>query len=364
MNADTDCAERLPGPTPHGTLLRSQPGQTRRCSTECRAEALLPIRSAFFGGNDWTDTEAYIDSALFRAGQPTRFMQPQYGALSAWSTIGNSNYNALALSLRTRLSSLTVDFNYTWSHSLDDASGLQSEGALWQQCEQWWVHCESTPPGRQLRQLRFRHSASDQRQRRMANAVRQGAGFPQRSPKGCRCTFRRMATVQHFPLEFRIADGVSVRRHSLGNELECAGKRHTDSPDQPVQQSTHQQYGHSEVVRQLRHYGDLPAISVMRTRARQDHAITFTCPDISTWTWGSAKPGRCLGTKVMRYNCVGTYSTSLTLSTSALSTPAELVGELFATRRCAALTPPSNWSNFVQTQGNVRVMQIGARYSF
>src|SRR5262249_5251759 len=72
---------------------------------------------------------AYIDSALFRAGFPTRFMQPQYGALSAWSTIGNSNYNALAVSLRTRLSSLTFDLNYTWSHSQDDASGLQSEGA-------------------------------------------------------------------------------------------------------------------------------------------------------------------------------------------------------------------------------------------
>jgi hypothetical protein len=82
---------------------------------------------AFFGGNDWTDAEAEVDVALFDAGLPTRFMQPQYGALSAWSTIGNSNYNALALSFRQRLSSLTLDFNYTWSHSLDDASGLQTE---------------------------------------------------------------------------------------------------------------------------------------------------------------------------------------------------------------------------------------------
>ncbi len=82
---------------------------------------------AFFGGNDWTDTEAIVDQALANAGFPTLFMQPQYGALSAWSTIGNSNYNALAVSLRTRLSSLTMDLNYTWSHSLDDASGLQSE---------------------------------------------------------------------------------------------------------------------------------------------------------------------------------------------------------------------------------------------
>ena len=27
-------------------------------------------------------------------------------------------------------------------------------------------------------------------------------------------------------------------------------------------------------------------------------------------------------------------------------------------------TPPANWSNFVQIQGQPRVMQIGARYSF
>lgn len=84
---------------------------------------------AFFAGNDWTDAEALIDTALFDAGLPTRFMQPQYGALSAWSTIGNSNYNALTVSVRQRLRTLTLDFNYTYSHSLDDSSGLQSDFA-------------------------------------------------------------------------------------------------------------------------------------------------------------------------------------------------------------------------------------------
>jgi len=82
---------------------------------------------AFFAGNDWTDAQAYIDAVLSRAGFATRFMQPQYGALSAWSTIGNSYYNALTVSLRQRLSSLTMDVNYSFSHSLDDSSGLQRE---------------------------------------------------------------------------------------------------------------------------------------------------------------------------------------------------------------------------------------------
>jgi hypothetical protein len=83
--------------------------------------------TGFFSGNDWTDTQAELDLALVAQGLPARFMQPQYGALSTWATVGNANYNALTFSYRQRLSSVTMDFNYTWSHSLDDASGLQTE---------------------------------------------------------------------------------------------------------------------------------------------------------------------------------------------------------------------------------------------
>ena len=55
------------------------------------------------------------------------FYQPQFGALSAFSTVARSNYNALQLSLRQRLrEDVTFDFNYTYGHSLDNASGLQS----------------------------------------------------------------------------------------------------------------------------------------------------------------------------------------------------------------------------------------------
>lgn len=82
-------------------------------------------RDAFrFNGNDWTTTQLDIDT-LSNVG-PHAFYQPQYGALSAFSTIGNSNYHALAVSLRQRMHKLMYDFNYTYSHSLDDASGLQA----------------------------------------------------------------------------------------------------------------------------------------------------------------------------------------------------------------------------------------------
>ncbi|HKG80939.1 MAG TPA: hypothetical protein VKA78_15990, partial [Pyrinomonadaceae bacterium] len=64
-------------------------------------------------------------------GGPARFnnmfYQPQFGALSAFSTIAMSNYNSLQLSLRQRLrEDVTFDFNYTYGHSLDNASGLQN----------------------------------------------------------------------------------------------------------------------------------------------------------------------------------------------------------------------------------------------
>jgi hypothetical protein len=94
------------------------------------AQAFLGYQTpnvGFFLGNDYTDVQAEMDLALVASGLPARFMQPQYGALSAWASVGNANYNALTLSFRQRLSSLILDFNYTYSHSLDDSSGLQTE---------------------------------------------------------------------------------------------------------------------------------------------------------------------------------------------------------------------------------------------
>jgi len=58
------------------------------------------------------------------------FYQPQFGALSAFSTVAHSNYNALQISVRQRLrDDVTFDFNYTYGHSLDNASGLQNSNS-------------------------------------------------------------------------------------------------------------------------------------------------------------------------------------------------------------------------------------------
>jgi hypothetical protein len=57
------------------------------------------------------------------------FVNPQYAALNTWSTFAESSYNSAQLSIRQRLTrDVTFDFNYTFSHSLDNASGLQNVG--------------------------------------------------------------------------------------------------------------------------------------------------------------------------------------------------------------------------------------------
>ena len=94
----------------------------------CVPENLTPTQAVYevalnFYGNDWTDTQDVIEQGLDR----NIFFHPQYGALSAHSSIARSNYHAATVSIRERLgTSFTADFNYTLSHSHDDASGLQT----------------------------------------------------------------------------------------------------------------------------------------------------------------------------------------------------------------------------------------------
>jgi len=86
------------------------------------SQAVYAVALNFYG-NDWTDTQDVMEQGLDR----NIFFHPQYGALSTHSSIARSNYHAGTLSLRQRLGrSFTADFNYTLSHSHDDASGLQT----------------------------------------------------------------------------------------------------------------------------------------------------------------------------------------------------------------------------------------------
>lgn len=87
-----------------------------------QTQAVYDVALNFYG-NDWTDTQDVIEQGLDR----NIFFHPQYGALSTHSSVGRSNYHAGTLSIRQRLGrSFSADFNYTLSHSHDDASGLQT----------------------------------------------------------------------------------------------------------------------------------------------------------------------------------------------------------------------------------------------
>ena len=92
-----------------------------------QTQAVYLMGAADFFGNDWTDTQDGLDQAI----GGNLFFHPQYGALASYSSIGKSRYNAGTLSIRQRLGrALTFDFNYTLSHSLDDASGVQTGGGF------------------------------------------------------------------------------------------------------------------------------------------------------------------------------------------------------------------------------------------
>jgi hypothetical protein len=82
---------------------------------------------------DWSDTPdyTYVQLTIDDAGiYPNAFFHPQYAALSVWSTVAYSDYHAATLSVRERFKdSLSLDFNYTFGKSIDNASGLQTETA-------------------------------------------------------------------------------------------------------------------------------------------------------------------------------------------------------------------------------------------
>lgn len=85
---------------------------------------------------DWTFVQLIIDDATefglpVNPGlYPNMFFHPQYAAFSSYGTTAYSNYHGGSFSLRQRLGEiLSYDINYTYSKSLDNASGLQTGGS-------------------------------------------------------------------------------------------------------------------------------------------------------------------------------------------------------------------------------------------
>ena len=88
---------------------------------------LCPAGTRDIGGgnlNDYTFLQLILDDlGIF----PNMFYHPQYAAFSAFGSFAKSDYHGATFTLRQRLGrTLTYDINYTWSKSMDNASGLQT----------------------------------------------------------------------------------------------------------------------------------------------------------------------------------------------------------------------------------------------
>jgi carboxypeptidase family protein len=313
---------------------------------------------AFFGGNDWTDTQALLDQVMDFIGAPTLFMQPQYGSLSAWSTVGNSNYNALAVSFRTRLSSLTMDFNYTWSHSQDDASGLQGE-----------VNYNTAP---------F-----------IVNPIRQGDNYGSSS-----FDIRHNITADalwHLPFgkgrallgdASPAADAIlggwqlgGIFRWNTGlpqfgayDDARWATNWNVQAfvtPTRPIPESCSNRptvgspklFGGCDVTQIFQTFRNAyPGETGPRNPFRLPSYISVDLGLSKAWTmpWNENHHLQLRWdvfnvTNTQRFGAIDTSRTGLG------------IGRDPGLRQ---LTPPDNWSNFIQIQGQPRVMQIGVRYAF
>jgi hypothetical protein len=310
----------------------------------------------FFAGNDWTDTQALVDQVLFftDAG-PTRFMQPQYGALSTWSTIGHSYYNGMTVTVRQRLKSLTMDFNYTFSHSLDDASGLQTAGAYGSafivnpiRQRDWYGnsdfdirHLMTASAVWELPFGRGRHFGSSMNRGmdafvggwQLTGIFRYNTGLPETTAPYDDARWATNWNVQ--------ADVTPTIPTSS-----CASR--IDTPKlfggcdlKAIYQGFRNAYpGETGPRNWLRLPGYLNADLGL--------GKTFTMP----WSENQKLQLRWEVFNVANYQPMGAIDTSRT-GFGVARDP-----------KIRGLNPPSNWSNFTAIQGTPRVMQVGLRYSF
>jgi hypothetical protein len=91
-------------------------------------EGLTPTQLAYAIAQwpDFTYLQAIMDDSGI---VPNMFFHPQYAALMVWSNVAYSDYHAFTFTARERYKeALSLDFNYTFSRSTDNASGLQNAG--------------------------------------------------------------------------------------------------------------------------------------------------------------------------------------------------------------------------------------------
>jgi len=302
-----------------------------------------------FNNNDWTTIQ---DDLEFAVNKPL-FYQEQYGALSAFGSIAKSNYHAGTLSIRERLGrSLIMDFNYTLSHSLDDASGLQTSGSFG----------SAFILNPILQQLSYANSDFDIRHIVNANAVWE-------MPFG---------RGRHFggsvgPWTDRLIGGFQMT-----GILRWNSGLPTFTPFDDARWATNWNVQSNGV--RIR-----PVQASSCTAATVNSAPKLFCDTTAAYqSFRNARPGEAGDRNIIRN--VGYYSLDMGLSKTIKITEnvglqlrfeafnvtnTQRMGAVDASRTGLGLTvnpssatPPANWSNYTAIQGAPRQMQFGARLTF
>jgi hypothetical protein len=117
------------------TVLTATQAAYRRVARTCVNNTATCTGANSIGGRNTTDYTfvqlLWDDGFGGPNGGNNIFIHPQYATFAAYSTAGESNYNALQLTFRKRFSQgLGFDVNYTYGHSLDTASGNETSGAI------------------------------------------------------------------------------------------------------------------------------------------------------------------------------------------------------------------------------------------
>ncbi|HEX7294499.1 MAG TPA: hypothetical protein VF251_02025, partial [Pyrinomonadaceae bacterium] len=301
-------------------------------------------------GNDWTDTQDVIEDGLGR----NLFFHPQYGALSTFSSIAKSNYHAGTLSLRQRLGrSFTADFNYTLSHSMDDASGLQTSGAF--------GGAFILNPLRQ--QDNFANSDFDIRQIINANAVwEMPFGRGRRWFSGVNKLADAFIGGWQLSGIYRWNTGLPIfspyddARWATNWNVQSSGVRVRDVKTCPVQGD--KLFGACLLDAYTSFRGAYAGETGDRNFLRLPGYVnldvglgkTFAMP----WSEGHSLQVRFEAFNVTNTQRMGDIDTSragfgLQLDPDQITTVNQI---------------PTNWSNFISIQGQPRVMQLGIRYTF
>jgi len=103
-------------------------------ATATRTATQSMYASYAFNAPDWItslyDADYGCDPACSKFGRYA-FFSPQFSALSAWRSIAGGNYHAMQWTLRKRFGGGSqFDVNYTWSKSIDLASGAERSGSF------------------------------------------------------------------------------------------------------------------------------------------------------------------------------------------------------------------------------------------